>query len=199
MPDLICVTNRALCKENFLERIEKLAEAKPEAIILREKDLPPEEYLRLSSRALEICKRQGVQLILHSFADVARKLNIKAIHLPMPKLRTLTEEEREYFSVLGASCHSVAEAVEAEKLGCTYIIAGHIFNTDCKKGLLGRGTEFLKEVAASVKIPVYAIGGITFKNYAEVLKAGAKGACVMSGAMTCPDIKEYFGAFNYEI
>ncbi len=73
----------------------------------------------------------------------------------------------------------------AEKLGCTYIIAGHIYDTDCKKGLEGRGLEFLKSVAESVDIPVYAIGGITTENISDVRNAGASGACIMSSAMTC--------------
>ena len=86
---------------------------------------------------------------------------------------------------LGASCHSVEDAKLAEKLGCTYIIAGHIYNTDCKKGLEGRGTDFLKSVVDVVQIPVYAIGGIKPGNYTEIKSAGASGACIMSSAMTC--------------
>ncbi|MGN0572472.1 MAG: thiamine phosphate synthase, partial [Acutalibacteraceae bacterium] len=95
------------------------------------------------------------------------------------------------FSTLGASCHSVDDAIEAEKLGCTYITAGHVFNTDCKKGLPGRGTAFLKSVCDSVSIPVYAIGGICPENIAEIRSAGTAGACVMSGAMVCADVRKY--------
>jgi thiamine-phosphate pyrophosphorylase len=39
MSDIVCITNRKLCKEEFLERIEEIAKAKPFGIILREKDL----------------------------------------------------------------------------------------------------------------------------------------------------------------
>ena len=82
----------------------------------------------------------------------------------MPVLRKLSEEKRSHFRIIGASCHSVEEAREAVELGCNYIIAGHIFATDCKKGLPGRGLDFLKEVCASVSVPVYAIGGINSEN-----------------------------------
>lgn len=74
----------------------------------------------------------------------------------------------------------------AQKLGATYISAGHIFATDCKKDLPPRGLEFLKEVCNSVTIPVYAIGGIKLSDVQmdEIIKCGAKGGCIMSGMMS---------------
>ena len=44
--DIFCVTNRRLCREDFLKRIEKIAACRPAGIILREKDMLPEEYSR---------------------------------------------------------------------------------------------------------------------------------------------------------
>lgn len=51
---------------------------------------------------------------------------------------------------------------EAEQLGASYLTAGHIYATDCKRGLPPRGLGFLKEVCREVSIPVYGIGGIKF-------------------------------------
>ena len=89
------------------------------------------------------------------------------------------------FSLVGTSIHAPAEAEEAEKLGATYITAGHIYATDCKKGLPPRGLVFLEEVCRKVSIPVYAIGGIKIneKQLQEVMDCGAKGGCIMSGMM----------------
>ena len=63
--------------------------------------------------------------------------------------------------------------------------AGHIYATDCKRGLPPRGLDFLREVCRSTSLPVLAIGGIGLdgKQLREVLEAGAAGACVMSGMM----------------
>lgn len=194
MCNIICVTNRALCREDFLTRLEKLAKSKPCGMILREKDLSEKEYEILAKEAIKICRQYDTLCILHSFTDVAQRLDWKAIHLPMPILRTLSGKERSMFTTLGASCHSAEEAVEAERLGCTYVTAGHIFDTDCKQGLPGRGLDFLKRVCESVSIPVYGIGGISPGNIAEVVKAGAKGGCVMSGTMVCEDPQQYLAA-----
>lgn len=191
MSEILCVTNRHLCGEDFLARIEKIASAQPKGIILREKDISADEYERLAVEVIQICNRYKTQCILHSFFGVALKLGHGAIHLPLHILKAMGEGERKYFKILGASCHSVEEAKEAEKLGCSYITAGHVFETDCKKGLKGRGLKFIEDVSSNVSIPVYAIGGITADNYASVRKAGAKGACVMSGVMACEDVIEY--------
>ena len=194
-PGVICVTNRALCLEDYLIRIERLAKAHPAAILLREKDLTEEEYIELSGKVLCICKTHATLCILHNYANTAHKLQHPALHLPLPVLRSLSESERHSYQILGASCHSITDAKEAEALGCTYITAGHIFDTDCKKGLPGRGLAFLRDVCSAVSIPVYGIGGICPENLASVKAAGAAGACIMSSAMTCEDVNSYLTSF----
>ena len=185
--EIICVTNRHLCEGNFFERIEKVAASGVSAIILREKDLSENEYIESAKRFAEICGACKVEAILHSYADVSVKLGARSIHLPLTVLRGLSDEKKSFFCKIGVSCHSVEDALEAEKLGASYVTFGHIFATDCKKGLAPRGLVALKEVCSAVRIPVYAIGGIDEKNTGAVLEAGATGVCIMSGFMKCAD------------
>lgn len=191
MCDIFCVTNRSLCGGDFLRRLDEIAACRPNAIILREKDLSEEEYTALAERAADICGRYNTKLILHNFAGAAIKLGIKNIHLPLHKLAEMSEEQRSYFDIMGASCHSAEDAVTAERLGCTYITAGHIFATDCKKGLAPRGVDFLREICARVDIPVYAIGGISAENMRDIVQCGAAGGCIMSGFMRCENVQQY--------
>ena len=188
MFDILCVTNRTLCREEFLTRIERIAACHPAGIILREKDLSQAEYRRLAAEVMRICRPYDVKCILHYFSDVAIDLNADAIHLPLHLLRKLPEEQKARFNVLGASCHSVEDALEAQAFGCTYITAGHVFLTDCKKGLPGRGLEFLRNVSSAVNIPVYGIGGIDAGKIALVRETGASGACLMSSFMVTEDV-----------
>lgn len=176
-----------------MTRIEAIAKCRPAGIILREKDLTEDEYRTLAKQVMEVCGEHGVPCILHTFADVAAELHAEAVHLPLPVLRKLCQAENEVkkFSVIGTSCHSVEDAKEAQKLGCTYITVGHIFATDCKKGLPPRGIPFLEQVCRSVSMPVFAIGGITLDNLPLVRQAGAAGGCVMSGLMKCQDVSTW--------
>ena len=190
MSDLICITNRKLCSNNFSDQIEMIASAHPKAIVLREKDLSEKEYEQLARQVMQICQKHGTQCLLHSFSNVAIALGAVAVHMPLPLLQKMTPQEKSHFQIIGASCHSLEEAKEAQDLGCTYITAGHIFLTDCKKGLPGRGLPFLEEICKTVRIPVYAIGGISSQNIESVRKTGAAGACIMSGFMRCKTVEE---------
>ena len=166
-----------------MEQLRYVAGLHPEKIILREKDLPQEQYEVLAAKVLEICRQEQVELVLHYYPETAKKLGVKAVHLPMPLLRNMSSPDKEYFEVIGASTHSVEEALEAQRLGASYITAGHVFATDCKKGVPPRGVEFLRRVCEEVDIPVYALGGICDANQQSCMDAGAAGVCRMSDFM----------------
>lgn len=179
---IIAVTNRKLCEGDFLKQIEKVASENVSAIILREKDLQEEEYRKLSESVISVCDRYSIRCILHTYLKTAEALGQSAIHLPLPVLRE-NRENVKAFQTVGVSVHSAKEAMEAQELGATYVTAGHVFATDCKKGVPPRGIAFLKEVVKSVEIPVFAIGGVNADNIEAIKQTGAAGCCIMSGFM----------------
>ena len=190
MYKMLAITNRHLCNNDFLEQIqdicslnEKSAVIKSVSIVLREKDLTENDYKDLATKILKICKKNNTECILHTYYKVARELNCKKIHLPLQILKSKPDICKD-FDEVGVSIHSVDEAIEAINLGATYIIAGHIFATDCKKNIPPRGLNFLSSVCSSVNIPVYAIGGMLPGNAEKAINAGADGICIMSGLMT---------------
>ena len=182
--NVIAVTNRKLSSRPFLEQMERVCKLHPRAVILREKDLSEEEYAELAVQILTLCKQYEVPCMLHTYLETARKLQHPYIHLPLFLLRETSENPGDFLAV-GCSVHSVEEAKEAQKLGATYLTAGHIYTTDCKKGLPPRGLDFLREICNAVTIPVYAIGGIHAgtRQIQEVMDCGASGACIMSEMM----------------
>lgn len=181
---VIAVSNRHLCGRPVETQIERICAYHPQAIILREKDLSEAEYYHLAVRVTAICRRYGIRCILHSFVDVARALNHQALHLPLPLLRQ-HRGKLDVFTLLGTSVHSLEEAQEAERYGVDYMVAGHIYSTDCKWGMEPRGVAFLSHLCRNVNLPVYGIGGISLnqEQIAELLAAGAQGGCIMSAMM----------------
>lgn len=181
----ICVTNRTLCRDDFLTRIDHIAKkGVADAILLREKDLTEREYLELAEKVLSICKSHNRRCILHTYYKAAKELGCKEIHLPLPLLQKMREEgEKEWFTTVGTSVHSLKQANLAMHLQADYMTAGHIFETDCKKGLPGRGLSFLSKVVCESEVPVYGIGGISADNAGQVMETGAAGVCIMSDFM----------------
>lgn len=185
--DFLVVTNRKLYTRPIEEQIRRIIKNKPIGIILREKDMDRDEYRDLAVKIIDICRENNIELMLHSYVDVAIELDYKKIHLPLHIARTL-EGKISFFDKIGISIHSVEEAIEAETLGASYITAGHIYKTDCKKDLEPRGLDFLKKVCNSVAIPVYGIGGINLNNIEEVKSCGARGGTIMSYASKINEI-----------
>lgn len=190
-----CITNRHLAAQDYFAQIEQIALAGPEAIIVREKDLPQDEYKQLAAGVMEICSHHHVLCILHTYTETAIQLGAKALHLPLPLLLSMKQQQKSRFAILGASIHSVEQAQLAQNAGASYLTAGHVFETACKPGVEPRGLDFLREVCQASALPVYAIGGIHPKNAAACIQAGAYGICIMSDCMRHTDtqnrLKQY--------
>lgn len=176
--------------ENFPSQLEKICAAGIDRVILREKTLTEADYKALAKRVIKICGKYSTPLSLHTFTEAAKRLDCKAIHL---SYADFTSGKGEGFETVGVSVHSLNEAISAERSGASYITAGHIFPTDCKKGLPPRGTDFLREICETVHIPVYAIGGITPENAPLVKASGASGVCLMSGLMKAREPGDIIG------
>lgn len=194
------ISNRKLCEnENLEKQIEKIFSAYQRKIILenfeivaltlREKDLYKNEYLKLAEKIYPICQKYRIDLILHQNYDLRldNKYNIKGLHLSYNTFKSLNKNIREElikkYKKIGVSIHSIDEAKEVENLGANYIVAGHIFKTDCKKDLEPRGLKFIQELSLILTIPIFAIGGINQENSHLVINSGAFGVCMMSSLM----------------
>ena len=194
------ISNRKLCEnENLEKQIEKIFSAYEKKIILknfeivsltlREKDLDKNEYLNLVEKIYFICKKHKINLILHQNYDLNLddKYMIEGLHLSYSIFKSLNKNIKEElikkYKRIGISIHSIDEGKEVEMLGATYVVAGHIFETDCKKGLEPRGLNFIKKLSSILTIPVFAIGGIDEKNSQSVIDSGAFSVCMMSSLM----------------
>ena len=194
------ISNRKLCEnENLEKQIKKIFLAYEKKIILknfdivaltlREKDLNKNEYLKLIEKIYPICQKYKINLILHQNYDLNldEKYNIEGIHLSYSIFKSLNQNIKaeliKKYKRIGVSVHSLNEAKEVESLRASYVIAGHIFETDCKKGLEPRGLKFIEDLSSALSIPIFAIGGIDEKNSLSVINSGAFGLCIMSTLM----------------
>lgn len=183
----IVITNRHLVQGDFLKQLEKVTKLHLHALILREKDLTDDAYESLAKKVFDLCKREDITFFLHTKIEIARKIGCQNINLSIPVLKGLSETEKkaltEDFCEISISCHSMEDVEIAMAGGATQIILGTIFETECKKGVLGKGVEFVREICQKCPLPVYAIGGMNLQRLPLVIDAGAAGCCMMSGFM----------------
>lgn len=150
-------------------------------IQIREKDLSGHELAVLVGEALRRVPR-SCRVLVNDRLDVAIAVGAGGVHLGEHSLavrdakRLVTEKHSGGDFLVGVSTHSLEAARAAEKSGADYLIFGPVFATPSKAAFgPPQGIEHLREVCASVEIPVIAIGGVTEQNAEQCVTAGATG------------------------
>ncbi|MCG0278582.1 MAG: thiamine phosphate synthase [Thermanaeromonas sp.] len=157
---------------------------------LREKELPANELYRLACKLKKVLP-PTTKFLINDRVDIALAVQADGVHLgqtslPVDVARRLLGPGK----LVGVSVHDLAEAQRAASAGADYLLFGHVFPTESKKGLPPRGLIALGEVARKVGIPVIALGGITPERVRLCLEAGASGVAVMSGIMAAESPRE---------
>ncbi|MFK0393999.1 thiamine phosphate synthase, partial [Campylobacter jejuni] len=119
---------------NFLERNEKRAKAKVEAIVLRGKDLSEFEYYDLGKEVLSICAKEKVTVFLLVFDTECVKFGHRYFHAPLSSLITEPKVAIDV-QILGTSVQSKEVVGGAMGYKVKSAVVGHIFESACKMGL----------------------------------------------------------------
>lgn len=124
------------------------------------------------------------KIVINDRIDIAILLNIPRVQLGYRSANVRSVKEKFSYLHVGYSVHSLEEAIDAFKNGVDSLVYGHVFPTDCKKGVPARGLEEISVIAKCLSIPITAIGGITTENTGDVLANGVSGIAVMSGIIS---------------
>ena len=204
---LYAITDRAWTEKCPLEEQIALAISGGATIVqLREKGISDEEYIRRAESALKVCRSLGVKLIIDDNVKVAVESGADGVHVGiedtpvcdirgqvreyyMAKGLTSTQaEERASAFIVGATAKTIEQAQSAQGLGADYLGSGAVFPSPTKKNAIRITPQKLREITASVNIPVVAIGGITADNASELAHSGICGIAVVSAIFGAPDI-----------
>lgn len=145
------------------------------------------EAMELRKIAAEI----GVTFIVNDRCDLALAVEADGVHLgqedlPYNYARRMMGPDR----LIGLSTHSPDQVKEADRLHPDYIGYGPIFKPGSKRDHDPVvGVQGLTEIRRLTSLPIFAIGGITGENVAEVMRAGADGVAVISTIVAAPDVR----------
>ena len=187
----VITDTKLIPRDRFVDTVEAAVRGGATMVQLREKETPREEVIRLGRELLAVTRRYGALLIVNDHPAIAREIGADGAHVgredpPVAEARAMLGPE----AILGASCYgAVARAVAAEQAGADYVAFGTPFPSPTKPKRTDISLGIFREVKRQVKVPVFAIGGITVDNARQVIDAGADGIAVVSGVFAAPDVE----------
>lgn len=183
---------------DFPDKAQILSATGLAAINLRAHGLEGRWIYEIAQALRKITAMKGVPLVVNDRLDVALAVAADAVHLGRRSipLQAAAEFCRARKIPFGYSCHSLEEAGEAQKLGAAYVYLGTIFPSASKPGTAPAGLALLERACRELELPVFAIGGISPANAAQVAGAGAFGAAAISAVWNAGDIGEAVERMN---
>jgi thiamine-phosphate pyrophosphorylase len=120
-------------------------------------------------------------VIINDRPDVAAVVDADGVHVGQEEMlvkdaRTIVGPRR----LVGVSTHSIKQARAAVLDGANYLGVGPTFPSQTKSFDAFPGLDFVRQVAAEIRLPAFAIGGINASNVGEVVAAGLRRVAVSS-------------------
>lgn len=154
-----------------------------DVIQVREKKMSDRELVTYARFVREWTREAGALFIMNDRPDLALLTDADGVHVGQEELSV--REARRIVGpsrIVGVSTHTLDQARQAVLDGADYIGVGPVFSSTTKTFAHLAGLDFVRQVAAEITLPAFAIGGINLENVEEVLAAGARRIAV-SGAI----------------
>ncbi len=174
MNKFLAILDIDVYQDNFLEKAYDVTKSHKPDIMLRAKHLKGKIFYEYAKTLKEFSREFDIRLLINERFDIAKIVKAHGVHMPSQGLRVDVVKSL-FDGVVGYSAHSKEEALLAQSLGADYITLSPIFPTKSHENVTPLGLNYLKDVVASVNIPVYALGGITKENIDDVFSTGAYG------------------------
>ena len=175
-------------QRDFVELAKSLIAAGASMIQLRDKRLGDRELLARARVLGDLTKRASTLFIVNDRPDLAVLSGADGVHVGQEEL-TVKDARRILgpAGLIGVSTHSLDQAKAAVLDGADYIGVGPTFPSGTKQFAEFTGVELLRAVQAEIRLPAFAIGGITADNLPQVLAAGFTRIAVSAAVTAAPD------------
>jgi thiamine-phosphate pyrophosphorylase len=189
MADLYVVITQAFCAgRSGLAVLDQVLAAGVGIVQLREKDLADRRLYELAMAFRRRTEAEGALLIIDDRLDIALAAGADGVHLGQEDLPVAAARRIAPELIIGASSHSLEEALAAQEAGAGYVNIGPIFPTASKPAASPLGPEAIAHIAPRLRIPWSAMGGIHQGNIAQVLARGARHPAVISAVTAAAEV-----------
>jgi len=187
--DLYVVITEAFCAgRTSLTVLDQVLAAGVGIVQLREKDLTDRGLYELAREFRRRTEAAGSLLIIDDRVDIALAAGADGVHLGQTDLPVGAAHRVAPELIIGASSHSLEEALAAQEAGAGYVNIGPIFPTATKPNAVFLGVEAIPRITPHLRIPWSTMGGINGGNIAQVVARGARHPAVMSAVTAAAEV-----------
>lgn len=165
----------------FMENLSASLSTGIKLVQLRTKKMSEERYRELAQAALAVCCEHRAQLILNGPIHDLGRVDADGVHLDSDRLRNSRLRPFGAHKLVSASCHSLEELLHAEKIGVDFVTLSPVLATKSHPDATPIGWERFSDLVKSVRIPVYALGGMDRSNISLAKSYGAYGIAGIRG------------------
>lgn len=185
--DLYLLVTESLCHHGSGPAIRQALAAGARIVQLREKQMTDRRLMEAARRVREWTRETDALFIMNDRPDLAVLADADGVHVGQEEL-SVREARRIVgpFRLVGVSTHTIEQARQAVLDGADYLGVGPCFATSTKSFDQLAGLDFVRQVAAEITLPWFAIGGISAANIAAVRSAGANRVAVSSAICSSP-------------
>ena len=183
-------------RETLRERVSSLVAAGVNILQLRDKNLADRELLARARIVREETTGTPTLFILNDRPDLAVLSRADGVHVGQEELSVADVRRIVGHDLLvGVSTHSIEQARQAVLDGANYIGCGPTFPSGTKQFAHFPGLDFLRQVAAEISLPAFAIGGITLESLSGIFAAGFQRIAVSQALRNLSTLRTNVAAF----
>ena len=179
LPEVCLITPDPLSTPHFLKAFDKTLKKGISLVQFRAKLLNTEDYIPLAKQVIRQAHSFCAKVILNSppvLFDEADGLHLTSKQLMAYQQRPMLSTHQ----TLSASCHSVDELKQAEKLGVDFVFLSPVKQTTSHPDADTIGWQQFSEYVQQINKPVYALGGLGRSDICDARMHGAQGVAAIS-------------------
>jgi 8-oxo-dGTP diphosphatase len=159
LPPVYAITNATeLGEAEFFIRLDRALKKGLKLIQVREKNYLPEQLTNFAQQVINKVHTYQAKVLINADVLLAKSLNADGVHLTSVQLMAM--DVRPDLPLVAASCHNQIELLQAEKLGCDFVVLGPVQPTQSHPDAKILGWDCARSFIQDYSLPVYALGGM---------------------------------------
>jgi len=165
--------------DEYLSKLKQALETGVRLVQYRAKKLSHEQLLTVAKKVIQLCEQYQAKCIANMSVENALEISAHGVHLTSQHLFDFEQRPVEKNFSLVASCHTVEDLKQAQKIKADFVVLSPVKATASHPEAVPLGWDRFSEMVSEISLPVYALGGMQVDDIEDALNAGGQGVAAI--------------------